>query len=187
MGSEKTSVKKHIFCSVTGLYRFINQLDHDIRSFALRHDSSLSCKGPPVVFLYLSHYVFFFRGSQQGGVGWDEETSVGQPTQMFVNDLLREQCSETKLVGMGTAEETVVRILGEFLLEASCFLLHVHTPVVENVAESVGEQLHDKNAFLLLAVAFLQKGADLEITENSQKILRSNWKFPVCCQLQIVQ
>lgn len=101
-----------------------------------------------------------------------------QPTQMFVNGLLREQCSETKSVGMGTAEETVVRILGEFLLEASCFLLHVHTPVVENVAESVGEQLHDRNAFLLLAVAFLQKGADLEITENFEIELEISCLLP---------
>lgn len=60
MGIGKPAVKKHIFRSVTGLYRFVNQLDHDIRSFALRHDSSLSCKGPLVVFLYLSQYVFFF-------------------------------------------------------------------------------------------------------------------------------
>lgn len=85
---------------------------------------------------------------------------------MYVNDLLREQRSETKPVGMGTAEETVVRALGKFLPEASCFLLHVHTPVVENVAENVSEQLYDRNAFLHLAVAFLQEGADLKITDK---------------------
>lgn len=89
-----------------------------------------------------------------------------QAPQMFVNDLLREHCSETKPVGMGTAEETVVCVLGKNLLEVTCFLLHVHAPVAENVAENVGEQLHERNAFFLLAVAFLQEGADLEITEK---------------------
>ena len=67
---------------------------------------------------------------------------------------------------MGTAEETVVRILGEIHRKTSCFLLHVHAPVAENVVENVDEQLHDRNAFLLLTATFLQKGADFEITEN---------------------
>ncbi len=83
-----------------------------------------------------------------------------QPAQMFINDLLREQCSEAKPVGMGTAKETVIRILGKILFEASRFLLHVHAPVAENIAEDVGEQLHKGNIFFLLAVAFIQEGAD---------------------------
>lgn len=86
---------------------------------------------------------------------------------MFVNDLLREHCGETQPVGTGTAEETVIGILGEILPEASCFLLHVHTPVTENIAENVGEQLHEGNAFLLLAIAFLQEGADFESMDKS--------------------
>lgn len=80
---------------------------------------------------------------------------------------------------MGIAEETVVRILGEFLLEASCFLLFIHAPVVENVAENVGEQLIDRNAFLLLAVAFLQERASLEITENFEIELEISCLLPV--------
>ena len=93
--------------------------------------------------------------------------SGSQPAQMFINDLLREQCSETKPIGMGTAEETVIRILREILFEVSRFLLHVHAPVAENVAENVGEQLHEGNAFFLLAVAFFQERADFEITDKS--------------------
>lgn len=74
---------------------------------------------------------------------------------------------------MGTAKKAVIRVLGEILFEASCFLLHIHAPVTENVAENVGEQLHEGNTLFLLAVAFLQERSNTKITNKSGDCFRN--------------
>lgn len=86
---------------------------------------------------------------------------------MLVDDPFRKQGCEPKPVGMRVAKESVIGILGEILLEAASFLLHIHTPVTEYITEDIGEQLHESNSLFLFAAALFQKGSDLKIMDKS--------------------
>ena len=79
---------------------------------------------------------------------------------MPIDDLLREQSCESQPVYMCIAEEPVVRILGEIFLEASIFLLHIHAPVAEHVAQDIGEQLHESDSLLLFTATLFQERTD---------------------------
>ena len=70
---------------------------------------------------------------------------------MPIDDLLREQSCESQPVCMCIAEEPVIRILGEIFLEASGFLLHIHAPVAEHVAQDIGN-----NFMKAIPFSFLQ-------------------------------
>ena len=92
---------------------------------------------------------------------------------MPIDDLFREQSCESQLVCMCIAEEPVVRILGEIFLEASSFLLHIHAPVAEHVAQDIGEQLHESDSLFLFTAALFQERTDLEITNKSCNGIRN--------------